>query len=161
MGSRKRCKCNTLPDVVEGTSSKAPSRHLVQLDMKAPPPALASVGVAELGFSLSKNYPVYLMKCDICGQLWQCDAPTGIKQYCVPSNWTARCIKLITEENWKNFDCTPIRIQQLVIREGGHSESRCKNVVGKLLWKNLRCKRKTLKNKAFCEYCLYHTMKDW
>lgn len=161
MPSRKKCKCKELPNVIEGTSSKGPSRHLVEIDRKSPPPALRGVGVTETGVELSSKYPVYLMKCGVCEQLWQCDAPTGIKVYCVPENWTARCIKVDIEVDWQNFDCTPIRINELVKRQDGHSDERCMNVTGKLLWMNMRCTNNALKGKAFCEFCLYHAMKDW
>jgi hypothetical protein len=150
-----------LPNVIEGTSSKGPSRHLEELDVKAPIPALTNAGVESLGFPISEKYPTYLMKCSVCSQLWQCDAPAGIKSYCAPSNWTARCIKIESQENWKQFDCTPVRIAQIVCREGGHSQKRCEKVVGKLLWANLRCKNKAVRNKALCEFCLFHTMGDW
>ncbi len=160
MTSRKRCKCASLPEVIEGTSSKGPSRHLLELDKKSPPPALRALGIKEVGVELPSKYPVYLMQCQVCNQLWQCDAPTGIRAYCVPQNWTARCIKLETAENWQNFDCTPIRVHQLVIRQGGHSDRQCRNRKKSFFGFRAKCKNKALSNKEFCEHCLYHTMKD-
>lgn len=137
----RKCKCATLPEVVKGSFSKPPSKHLEVVEEKGPPPALRPY--------VSARYPTYLMRCAACGQLWQCDAPKA-KIYGVPDNWTLRCLKLATTKNWQSFDCTSLRVKQIAVEAGGHGTEVCQSS---------GCKNPVVLNKAFCESCLFHVMK--
>jgi len=99
-----KCKCAVMPSVTPGRmASKAPTRHYESVASK-PHGALPRA----FQTTVDQKTSVQLIRCLVCGQLWQVDAWSRNAGW---TSWPDLAMKIVSAEGWKQFDDTTIRRQ--------------------------------------------------
>jgi len=100
--SRLKCKCAITPPVTFGRmASNLPTRHYESVSTK-PHGALPRAFQTRTDLKTC----VHLIRCKICGQLWQVDAWSRNAGW---TSWPDLAIKIASAADWDRFDDTTIR----------------------------------------------------